>query len=102
VALGSLVCWLVTLHIAGGLKRDDRYGPFQPRPFYDSMNCALSLLILMIFLEKLFVNKNHDFLLTFRKAGIEKYVFRPFSAPYSSFSVVYSLFFCITRQWHYH
>ena len=37
VALGSLVCWLVTLHIAGGLKRDDHCGPFQPRPFYDSM-----------------------------------------------------------------
>jgi len=37
VALGSLVCWLVTLHIAGGLKLDDRCGPFQPRPLYDSM-----------------------------------------------------------------
>ena len=36
VALGSLVCWLETLHIAGGLKLDDRCGPFQPRPFYDS------------------------------------------------------------------
>ena len=23
VALGSLVCWLATLHIAGGLKLDD-------------------------------------------------------------------------------
>ena len=33
VALGSLVWWLVTLHIAGGLKLG---GPFQPRPFYDS------------------------------------------------------------------
>ena len=43
VALGSLVCWLVTLHIAGGLKRDDHYGPFQPRPFHDSMNILLSL-----------------------------------------------------------
>jgi len=29
VALGSLVCWLVTLHIAGGLKLDDHCGPFQ-------------------------------------------------------------------------
>ena len=38
VALGSLVCWLVTLHIAGGLKPDDHCGPFQPRPFYDSRN----------------------------------------------------------------
>ena len=38
VALGSLVWWLATLHIAGGLKLDDRCGPFQPRPFYDSMN----------------------------------------------------------------
>ena len=36
VALGSLVWWLVTLHIAGGLKLDDHCGPFQPRPFYDS------------------------------------------------------------------
>ena len=37
VATGSLVCWLVTLHVAGGLKLDDHYGPFQPRPFSDSM-----------------------------------------------------------------
>ena len=37
VALGSLVWWLATLHIAGGLKLDDHYCPFQPRPFYDSM-----------------------------------------------------------------
>ena len=33
VALGSLVWWLVTLHIAGKLKLDDHCGPFQPRPF---------------------------------------------------------------------
>jgi len=33
VALGSLVWWLATLHIAGGLKLDD----FQPRPFNDSI-----------------------------------------------------------------
>jgi len=38
VALGSLVWWLVTLHVAGGLKLYDHCGPFQPRPFYDSMN----------------------------------------------------------------
>jgi len=37
VALGSLVCWLATLHIAGGLKLDDHCGPFQPRPFYGSV-----------------------------------------------------------------
>jgi len=35
VALGSLVWWLVTLHIAGGLQLNDHRGPFQPRPFYD-------------------------------------------------------------------
>ena len=35
VALGSLVWWLVTLHIAAGLKLNDHCGPFQPRPFYD-------------------------------------------------------------------
>jgi len=28
---------LVTLHIAGGLKLDDHSGPFQPRPFNDSV-----------------------------------------------------------------
>ena len=37
VALGSLVWCLATLHIVGGLKLDDHYGPFQPRPFYDSI-----------------------------------------------------------------
>ena len=36
-ALGSLIWWLATLHIAGGLKLDDHCGPFQPRPFYNSM-----------------------------------------------------------------
>ena len=44
VALGSLLWWLVTLHIAGGLKLDDHCGPFQPRPFYNSMIlCVLGL-----------------------------------------------------------
>ena len=38
VALGSLVCWLATLHVAGRLKLNDHCGPFQPRPFYDSMH----------------------------------------------------------------
>ena len=37
VALGSLLRWLVTLHIAGGLKLDDHCGPFQPGPLYDSV-----------------------------------------------------------------
>ena len=41
VALGSLVWWLVTLHIAGGFKLDDHCGPFQPRPFYDSMKSGI-------------------------------------------------------------
>ena len=41
VALGSLLWWLATLHIAGGLKWDDRCGPFQPRPFCESMKCVL-------------------------------------------------------------
>ena len=36
VALGSLVWWLATLHIAGGLKLND-HCLFQPRPFYDSL-----------------------------------------------------------------
>ena len=42
VALGSLVWWLVTLHIAGGLELDDRCGPFQPRLFCDPMNLLTS------------------------------------------------------------
>ena len=37
VALGSLVWWLATLHIAGRLKLHDHCDPFQPRPFFDSM-----------------------------------------------------------------
>jgi len=37
VALGSLVWWLATLHIAGGLKLNVHCGPFQPWSFYDSM-----------------------------------------------------------------
>jgi len=37
VALGSLGCWLATLHVAGGLKLDDDCGPFRRRPFYDSI-----------------------------------------------------------------
>jgi len=37
VALGSLVWWLATLLRAEGLKLDDHCGPFQPRPFYDSV-----------------------------------------------------------------
>ena len=41
VALGSLVWWLATLHIAGGLKRDDHCGSFQPTPFYDSMKLII-------------------------------------------------------------
>ena len=47
VALGSMVWWLATLHIAEGLKLDDHYGPFQPRLFYNSM--MLSLLSLLGF-----------------------------------------------------
>jgi len=36
VALGSLVWWLATLHMGGGLNPDDHCGPFQPRLFCDS------------------------------------------------------------------
>ena len=48
VAFGSLVWWLATLHIVGGLKLSDHCGPFQPRPFYDSMNFMSSCTILEI------------------------------------------------------
>jgi len=43
VALGSLVWWWVTLHIAERLKLDDHYGPFHPRPFYDSVYVCTSV-----------------------------------------------------------
>ena len=39
--LGSLVWWLATLHIAGGLKLNVHCGPFQPGPFCDSMKLRL-------------------------------------------------------------
>ena len=42
VALGSLVWWLATLHVGRVLKPDDHCGPFQARPFYDSMNSVPS------------------------------------------------------------
>ena len=37
VALVSLVWWLATLQVAGGLKLADRFGLFQSGPFYDFM-----------------------------------------------------------------
>jgi len=40
VALGSLGCWLATLHIAGGWNWMGHCGPFQPRPFHDSIRVA--------------------------------------------------------------
>jgi len=40
VALGSLVCWVVILHTAEGLKLDDHCGPFRPRPFYKHAPCV--------------------------------------------------------------
>jgi len=43
VALGSLLWWLAILHKAGGLKLDGHCGPFQPRPFYDSVRFSRTL-----------------------------------------------------------
>jgi len=46
VALGSLVWWLATLHIAGELKLNDHCGPFQPRPFCDSFyDCKFEFML---------------------------------------------------------
>lgn len=36
MALGSLIQWLATLHVVGGLRLDD-HCPFQHKAFYDSM-----------------------------------------------------------------
>jgi len=43
VALGSLVWWLASLHISGGLKLNDHCGRFHPRPFYDFMMYSFSI-----------------------------------------------------------
>ena len=42
VALGSLVCWLATLNMAGGLKLNYHCDPFQPRPFYDTIDDSMN------------------------------------------------------------
>jgi len=36
-ALSNLVWWKMSLLIAGGLEPGDLQGPFQPKPFYDSV-----------------------------------------------------------------
>jgi len=36
-ALSNLDWWEMSLLMAGGLEPDDLEGPFQPKPFYDSM-----------------------------------------------------------------
>ena len=54
VALGSLVWWLVAMHIAGGLKVGDHCGPFQLRPFYDSMIIISSVISWIINIDSLF------------------------------------------------
>ena len=47
-SLCSLVWWLATLLVAGGWKLDDHYGPFQARPFYDSVfHSMMSILLLL-------------------------------------------------------
>ena len=42
VALGSLGCWLATLHIAVVLKLHEHCDPFQSRPFYDPMTPCIN------------------------------------------------------------
>jgi len=34
----SLHQWLVALPVARGLEPDDPWGPFQPKPFYESLS----------------------------------------------------------------
>jgi len=48
VALDCLFCWLATLHIVRGLKRNDYCDPFQPRPFYDSVIYILYAVMLKL------------------------------------------------------
>jgi len=44
-ALSNLVWWKMSLLMAGGLEPDDLQGPFQPKPFYDSMILWLLLVL---------------------------------------------------------
>ena len=53
VALGSLVWWLATLNMAGGLKLDGHCGPFQPRPFYGSMADVSSAFVCLVVSPKI-------------------------------------------------
>ena len=43
-ALSTLVWWKMSLLMAGGLEPDDLQGPFQPKPFYDSI-CSFHVVI---------------------------------------------------------
>jgi len=36
-ALSNLGWWKMSLLMAGGVEADDLHGPFQPKPFYDSL-----------------------------------------------------------------
>jgi len=56
MALGSLVWWPATLHIAGGVKLNDHCGPFQPRPFCDSVTYLLNVnyLLRLVGLQSLY------------------------------------------------
>jgi len=59
VALGSLLWWLGTLHIAGGLELKEHCGPFQSRPFYDSMIPICNLLVSSVALQVQLLMKHH-------------------------------------------
>ena len=59
-ALGSLVWWLAALHIAGGgLELNGHCGPFQPRPFYDSMTVTFNHTITEVEYSKYTVLPEH-------------------------------------------
>jgi len=40
-ALSNLVWWKVSLSMAGGWELDDLSGPFQSKPFHDSMKVSI-------------------------------------------------------------
>jgi len=63
VALGSLVWWLATLHIAGELKLGDHCGPFQLWPFYDTLKNPTIQHIYPIFYLRTFSGLSFFFLL---------------------------------------
>jgi len=59
-ALSTLGWWEGSLPMAGGLEPDDLQGPFQPKPFYESMVKSLNWPYLLALLELEFLTRDFN------------------------------------------